>query len=226
MRARCQEPVIDVQNVCFHYAQQEILHGINLQVYQGDFVILTGPNGGGKTTLIRLILGLLRPGFGKIRVLGHSPRKTSPLLGYVPQSLQFDSAFPANVLDVVLMGRVERSLFGPYRAEDRRIALDCLEQVGLHELAKRHFSALSGGQRQRVLIARALAGQPKLLLLDEPNANLDAAGTQTVHELLRKLNRELTIVMASHNLDTLESYASHVAYVNHTAEMRCLSDMR
>lgn len=226
MKAQSEKPVIDVQNVCFRYGEQEVLHSINLQVYQGDFVVLVGPNGGGKTTLLRLILGLLKPGFGKIRVLGRSPRRASPQLGYVPQSLQFDPEFPANVLDIVLMGRVERSLFGPYKNTDRRVALECLQQVGLQDLAKRPFAALSGGQRQRILIAQALACEPELLLLDEPNANLDAVGTQTVYELLRQLNQKLTIVLVSHNLNTVESYASHVVCVNHTAEMHCLDDMR
>ncbi|MDD3954112.1 MAG: ABC transporter ATP-binding protein [Lentisphaeria bacterium] len=219
------EAVIEIEKVCFRYERQEVLHNINLRIRQGNFVILVGPNGGGKTTLLRLILGLLEPLFGNIRVLGGSPAQARRRIGYVPQSLQFDAAFPASVLDIVLMGRVERHRFGPYSREDRAVAQDCLWQVGLGEYGKRAFASLSGGERQRVLIAQALACQPELLLLDEPNANLDAVGSQTIYELLRELNKRLTIVLVSHNLNTVESYASHIVCVNHTAEMHCLGEV-
>lgn len=219
------EPVISIENVCFRYEHQEVLHNINLRIQKGNFVILVGPNGGGKTTLLRLILGLLQPRFGSIRVLGGSPAQARRRIGYVPQSLQFDAAFPANVLDIVLMGRVERHLFGPYNRGDRVVAQDCLRQVGLAEYGNRAFSALSGGERQRVLIAQALACQPELLLLDEPNANLDADGSRAIYELLRELNKQLTILLVSHNLSTVESYASHIVCVNRTAEMHCLENV-
>ena len=218
-------PVIEIENVCFRYERQEVLHNINLCIRQGNFVIMVGPNGGGKTTLLRLILGLLEPRFGSIRVLGGSPAQARRRIGYVPQSLQFDAAFPASVLDIVLMGRVERHRFGPYRREDRRVALDSLRQVGLGDYGKRAFASLSGGERQRVLIARSLACQPELLLLDEPNANLDAVGSKTIYELLRELNKNLTIVLVSHNLNTVESYASHIVCVNHTADMHCIGEV-
>ncbi len=219
------EAVIDIENVCFRYERQEVLHNINLRIRQGDFVIFVGPNGGGKTTLLRLILGLIEPRFGTIRVLGGSPAQARRHIGYVPQSLQFDAAFPASVLDIVLMGRVERHRFGPYNKQDRAVALDCLWQVGLGEYEKRAFASLSGGERQRVLIAQALACQPELFLLDEPNANLDAIGSQTIYELLRELNKRLTIVLVSHNLNTVESYASHIVCVNHTADMHGLGEV-
>ncbi|MFA6930564.1 MAG: metal ABC transporter ATP-binding protein [Lentisphaeria bacterium] len=217
--------VIEVENVCFRYEQQEVLHNINLKIRQRDFAILVGPNGGGKTTLLRLILGLLEPRYGKIRVLGVSPQEARRHVGYVPQSLQFDAAFPATVQDIVLMGRVERHWFGPYHRHDFQIAQNCLWQVGLGEYGKRSFASLSGGERQRVLIAQALACEPELLFLDEPNANLDAAGSQRIYELLRELNKNLAILLVSHNLNTVESYASHIICVNHTADMHCLKDI-
>ncbi len=214
-----------LDRVCFRYEQLEALHEISLCIEQGAFAVIVGPNGGGKTTLLKLILGLLKPRFGEVQVFGQKPADVRRQIGYVPQALVCDSAFPANVRDVVLMGRVERHWFGSYNAHDRAVALACLWQVGLGEYGQRPFSSLSGGERQRVLIAQALAGEPELLLLDEPNANLDPVGAQRIDELLQELNKRLTIVMVSHNLNIVESYASHLICVNHTAEMHCLADI-
>lgn len=218
-------PVILLDSVCFRYEQFEALHNISLRIDAGAFVIVVGPNGGGKTTLLKLILGLLQPRFGVIRVLGQPPAQVRRCIGYVPQALSFDAAFPASVSDVVLMGRVERHRFGPYRACDRQAVKDALNMVGLDDYGSRSFAALSGGERQRVLIAQALVTEPQLLLLDEPNANLDPAGAGLIYELLQELNRRLTIVMVSHNLNMVESFASHLLCVNHTAEMRCLAEV-
>lgn len=219
-------PAVEIEKLCFRYDEQEILHNVNLTVNVGDFVVFVGPNGGGKTTLLKLILGLLKPRFGKIRVFGKRAAKARKMTAYVPQSMAFDAAFPATVLDIVLMGRVERQLFGPYSKKDREIARAALQDVGLAELADRPFSDLSGGQRQRTLIARALAAEPQLLLLDEPNANLDPGAAQAVNELLKKLNKKLTVIMVSHNLNRVEPFASHIVCVNHTVEIHCLKDMQ
>ena len=218
-------PAIQIQNLCFGYEANEVLHNINLEVARQDFAIIVGPNGGGKTTLLRLMLGLLEPRYGSVKILGKKPVCARRQMAYVPQSLQFDPKFPISVLETVLLGRVERHLFGGPRAADRKIALDALQEVGLADSARRPYAALSGGQRQRVLIAQALASEPEVLLLDEPGANLDTPGVATIYGLLKELSRRLTIIMVSHNLSMVESFATHVICVNHTADMHQISEV-
>lgn len=220
------EMVVSIKNLCFGYEHsQEVLHDISVQIHRRAFAVLVGPNGGGKTTLLRLILGLLTPWHGEIIVLGQSPAVASRRLGYVPQILQFDRSFPASVLDVVLMGRVERHLFGWYSRQDRQVAADCLEQVGLAAYAENHISSLSGGERQRVLIAKALASEPEILLLDEPGANLDPDSSEKIYALLQELNRHQTVILVSHNLNLVESFASHVICVNRTIDVHRAQDV-
>lgn len=216
---------IEIHDICFGYESQEVLHNINLQIPEGALAVIVGPNGSGKSTLLRLMLGLLQPRYGEIRIFGERPECRLRDVGYVPQSLQFDQKFPISALDVVLMGRVERHFFGGYDKTDRNIAQDCLKRVGLDGMGDKQFAELSGGQRQRVLIAQALASQPKILLLDEPCANLDVDGAAAIHELLRDLNSRLTIVMVSHNLNMVEAFASHIICVNHTADMHTISEV-
>ena len=212
-------PAVEIRNLCFGYEEHEVLHNINLTVSPGDFAMVVGPNGGGKSTLLRLMLGLLKPRYGSVRILGESPEVARRLMAYVPQSLEFDHNFPISVLETVLLGRLEHySFLGP-RRRDRQAALEALEGVGLKQEARRPFAELSGGQRQRVLIAQALASHPSLLLLDEPGANLDAPGVAAIYGLLKELSQRLTIVMVSHNLTMVEPFATHVVCVNHTADM-------
>lgn len=195
------QPAIVLNQVTFAYDGPPVLQGVDLTIPEHDFVCVIGPNGGGKTTLVKLMLGLLEPQTGEVRVLGRSPEEARRRIGYMPQHAQLDPKFPVSVLDVVLMGRLgERSGFGPYRRVDKAVATRVLGEVGLADLVGRAFSSLSGGQRQRVLIARALACEPELLLLDEPTANLDPAVQEDLYELLRDLNRRLTVVMVSHDL--------------------------
>ncbi len=219
------EKVIELQDVCFGYEANEVLHHISLTLHRGDFAAMVGPNGGGKTTLLRLILGLLTPRYGTVRVLGQAPEKVRRHIGYVPQHLLFDMQFPASVLDVVLMGRVERCGFGRYGHDDKAKAAAALEKVGLEGYGSRAFSQLSGGERQRVLIAQTLASEPKLLLLDEPGANLDPANRHRIFALLHQLNQELTILLVSHNLNVVSSYVSHVICVNRMADMHAIGEI-
>ena len=218
-------PVIDISNVCFKYDSREVLHDISLSITEGMFAAIVGPNGGGKTTLLKLILGLLEPRFGTVSVMGMSPEKARQQIGYVPQSIQYDAHFPASVQDIVLMGRLERHFCGMYTREDRRIARASLESVGLGGFGARPFSALSGGERQRVLIAQALASQPRLLILDEPGANLDPVSAQNLFSLLKSLNSTLTILMVSHNLEIVSNVVSHIICLNHTADMHDIHDV-
>lgn len=216
---------IEIDKLCFRYDSREVLHNICLDIEEGMFAAMVGPNGGGKTTLLKLILGLLQPRYGTISVLGKSPKQARQDIGYVPQSIQYDPAFPASVLDIVLMGRVERHLCGLYAKQDKDVARHALEQVGLDNFGKRHFSELSGGERQRVLIAQALASEPRLLLLDEPGANLDPISAQNMFKLLATLNKNLTILMVSHNLEVVSNLVSHVICINHTADMHHIKDI-
>jgi zinc transport system ATP-binding protein len=217
---------IVVKDVSFGYDVNPVLENLNLAVDEGDFISIVGPNGGGKTTLIKLLLGLIKPDKGTIRVLGCTPEKARIHVGYVPQYFQFDTRFPVRVMDVVLMGRLDRHpAWGHYRRVDREAALDALAKVELHGLRDQPFSALSGGQRQRVLIARALASQPKLFLLDEPTANVDPAVQDELYALLNELNTRLTIVLVSHDIGFVSSLVKRVVCLNRTAQVHPTSDL-
>jgi len=206
-------------DVCFAYEHQEILHNVDLSIPDRSLVAVVGPNGGGKTTLMRLALGLLKPRRGTVHVFGDTPERRRCSIGYVAQHLRFDPAFPVSVLDVVLMGRVDRHWLGPYRRGDRAKAVEALERVRLGHLSRRALAQLSGGERQRALIAQALGTEPDLLLLDEPTANVDTTVEHEIYDLLRELNERMTIVVVSHNLSVVTRHASHVACVNRTASL-------
>lgn len=215
------DPVIEVRDVCFGYTATEVLHNISFTVDPGDLVGIVGPNGGGKTTLLHLLLGLLTPKFGSVRVLGGTPEEARRHAGYVPQHLQFDPRFPVTAADVVRMGRlgVARGCGGPEAIEA------ALGRVGLSGFGRRTFADLSGGERQRVLIARALVCEPTLLLLDEPTANVDARAEHSLYELFHELNRDMTILLVSHNLTVVTRYVRHILCVNHTACMHPISEL-
>lgn len=181
-----------------------MLEDVSFRIEPHEIVSVVGPNGGGKTTLLRLLLGLETPDRGEIVVLGRPPRQARGRIGYVPQHVQYDPAFPVTVMDVVLMGRLGmpgvRGLFGwPSRA-DRLAAREALDEVEMGPFARRPLRALSGGQRQRVMIARALCSKPELLFLDEPTANVDSKGERRIAELLSQLRSRMTIVCVSHDL--------------------------
>lgn len=209
------EEVISLQDVSFGYDDQEVLTQVNLTVHRGDFMAVIGPNGGGKTTLIKLILGLLSPGSGAVRVLGQNPLQHRPAIGYVPQHAAVQPRFPITVRDVVLLGlrRAGRSWPG-YSAADKRTAVDILAQVDMADLAQRRFDALSGGQKQRVLVARARIAAPCLLLFDEPTANIDPQGKICLFDLLSSLSQTITILMVSHDLISASTRITSVAAVN------------
>jgi len=208
-------PVIQLQDVSFSYDGVPVLEDVNLTVTDGDFVSIVGPNGGGKTTLLKIILGLVRPSRGNVRVFGLPPVKARSRIGYMAQQSTFDFLFPVNVLDVVLMGRLGHGAgLGFYSREDRRAALQALDRMEMEPLQNRPFSRLSGGQRQRVLLARALASEPELLLLDEPTANVDAAIETELFEILDMLNRHMTIMLVTHDLGFVSAYVRSVICVN------------
>jgi len=207
-------PVITCRDLHFGYAGEPLLTKVNITIPAGDFVCVVGPNGSGKTTLLKLALGLLQPDSGQITVFGHSPRHSSGRIGYVPQHPRLDPLFPVSALDVTLMGRLGRApaLLG-WRRQDKDRALQALTEVGLSDRADQHYAALSGGQKQRVLIARALVGDPELLLLDEPTAGLDAHVEEGFYRLLEELNQRLTIVLVSHDLGFVSGFVKSVVCV-------------
>jgi len=219
-------PVIELRRLSYSMGGQSVLEDVNLTVPDRDFLCIVGPNAGGKTTLLKLILGLLRPCGGSVRVFGGAPARSRYRIGYMPQHASLDPLFPVTVQDVVLMGRLTgSSRFGPYRRRDREEALRALEVLKLEGVAHRPFSELSGGQRQRVLIARALVSSPDLLLLDEPTANVDAVLESELFELLNRLNERMTIALVTHDLGFVSRYVKRVACVNRRVAVHRTSEI-
>ena len=207
--------VVRLEDVWVQYNGVPILEGINLAIEQDDFLGIIGPNGGGKTTLLKIILGLISPSRGKVSVLGKPPEKSRSKIGYVPQHNLFDRDFPISVGDVVLMGRYGKSgLFRRYSSEDRRATQDALQTVGMLDYKERQMGKLSGGELQRIFIARALVAEPKLLLLDEPTASVDPAMQTEFYELLEKLKKQMAIVLVSHDISAISIYVDKLACLN------------
>jgi zinc transport system ATP-binding protein len=209
--------IISAAGLEVRYNGSAVLQDINLSVRPLDFIGIVGPNGGGKSTLLKTILGLIKPSAGSLRVLGRAPEDVREGIGYVPQHLETDRDFPIRVRDVVRMGRLShrRRLRG-YAPEDHEAVARALEQVALTEMALRPMGELSGGQRQRVLIARALAVCPQLLLLDEPTASVDSKVVGEVYELLRELNRQITIILVTHDMAAISAHVKTVGCLNRT----------
>ncbi|MBD3308064.1 ATP-binding cassette domain-containing protein, partial [candidate division KSB3 bacterium] len=205
-----------LHHVWLHYGDVTALEDVNFFVRPLDFISIIGPNGGGKTSLLKLLLGLVKPSRGSVHVLGASPEQRRQEIGYVPQQVTMDKHFPLNVWDATLMGRLGKiSLGRTYTAEDRERAAEALHQVKMYDLRDRQIGKLSGGQQQRVLFARALVTQPKLLLLDEPTASVDAEIKREVYDLLVELNDTMAIVMVSHDIGVVSSYTKTIACLNH-----------
>ena len=210
-------PAIEMEGVWFSYDGTPILEDINFTLKQGDFLGMIGPNGGGKTTLLKLLLGILKPDRGLIRVLGNPPHKARRRVGYVPQNTDFNNTFPVSVMDVALMGRLTRSRMGKrFSSQDRPAAEEALRKVGMWDRKNTPIGKLSGGQRQRVLIARALVTEPAMLFLDEPTAKVDPEFENSIYDFLKELNRQTTIVTITHDVGVISRYVKSVACVNRT----------
>lgn len=192
--------IVDFEDVGFSY-QAPVIKEATFQVQEGEFVGIIGPNGGGKTTLLKLILGFIKPDSGTIQVFGQPPGFATTRIAYVAQNLRFDRQFPISVLELVLAGRLSHlPWYGIYKQEDVQAAHAALEKVGLTPFCNSAFGELSGGQAQRALIARALVSEPQLLLLDEPTANVDAEAEAGIYEILKSLRKSMTILMVNHDL--------------------------
>jgi len=214
-RGATQEPVIRLEHVSLTRRGVPVLADVSLEVAHDDYLAILGPNGSGKTTLLKIVLGLLQPDSGTVRVLGGPPGRAHGHVGYVPQHLRFDLDFPIRVLEVVRMGRL--AVRGPFRrfcAEDDAAARAALERVEMAGLASRPIGALSGGQIQRVLIARALAMEPRILLMDEPMSSLDERIGRGLWELLGELSQRMAVVLVSHDIGAISRQVRSVACLN------------
>lgn len=208
---------ITVEAVSYDYGDVPVLEGVDLSVAAGEFLGLVGPNGGGKSTLLKLILGLLKPKTGRITVLGRSPADGRRRVGYVSQFSAFSRDFPISAENTVLMGRLGKTqALGGYGATDRRVAHRAMAQARVLEFRDRRLATLSGGQLQRVMIARALACEPEILVLDEPTANIDLRGEQDIFDLLGQLDGQPTILVVSHDIGFISQYVTRVACLNRT----------
>ncbi|HUW37285.1 MAG TPA: ABC transporter ATP-binding protein [Rhodocyclaceae bacterium] len=212
------KPIIELTDVSFAYdIGPPALERVSLAVAEGEFLGLVGPNGGGKSTLLKLVLGLLEPGSGELRVAGGTPQAARRMVGYVPQYARFARDFPISVEETVLLGRLGTArLLGGYGPADREVARRAMAETEVLELRRRPLGTLSGGQVQRVLVARALACEPRILILDEPTANIDMRGETEIFDLFKLLNRRMTIVVVSHDVGFISRYVTRVACLNRT----------
>jgi len=215
-------PVFEVKELSYQVNGQKILQNITMNVLPGDYCAIIGPNGGGKTTLIRLLLGLEKPTKGKIKLFGQdlSRFKRWDKIGYVPQrAAQLDQSFPATVLEVVKMGRIaKQGFFKRFRKEDEEAINEAMAKMDVLDIRDKLIGELSGGQRQRVMIARALASKPEVLILDEPNTGVDVASQQRFYKLLRELNKSegITIVFITHDIGVIVDDIGRLFTVNQT----------
>lgn len=207
------DKALELNNINVNVNGTSILKDINFSVKKNDFVAIIGPNGGGKSTLLKTILGLIKHDEGNIKILGKTQNEAVKLIGYLPQKNYFDLSFPINVFEVVLMGRY-RGLFKRYKEEDKEAALDALKLVEMLEFKDRQINELSGGQMQRVFIARALSRNPELLLLDEPTASVDPRMQKSFYDLLSNLKDKMTIILVTHDVGVASSHVDSIACLN------------
>jgi zinc transport system ATP-binding protein len=216
-------PIFDIKNLSFMVKGQRILSNISLEIFPSEYIAIIGPNGGGKTTLVRMLLGLEKPTSGEIKIYGKklSSFKEWHKIGYVPQrASHVDSSFPATVLDIVKMGRTSQGgFFSSFSEIDKKLVYDAMIKMDILDLQDKMIGTLSGGQRQRVMIARALASKPEILILDEPNTGVDVASQKNFYALLRKLNQEdkITIVFITHDIGVIADDIARLFTINEKA---------
>jgi len=205
------KPVIDIQNVSFSYSHSQVLEDISFTVEEEEFFGIIGPNAGGKSTLLKLIMGLYKPNSGTLKVFGKDPEKVRGRIGYVPQHPGFKRDFPITVNEVVLLGQLGMTMSSKQSGIHFKSAMNA---VSLDDIANKQISTLSGGQLQRVLIGRALACAPEILILDEPTANIDIPTEENIFGLLKKYNEHMTIIVVSHDIAFISGYVDRVACLN------------
>jgi zinc transport system ATP-binding protein len=216
-------PIFDIKNLSFIVKGQRILSNISLEIFRSEYIAIIGPNGGGKTTLVRMLLGLEKPTSGEVKIYGKklSDFKEWHKIGYVPQrASHVDSSFPATVLDIVKMGRTSQGgIFSSFNETDKKLVYDAMAKMDILDLQDKMIGTLSGGQRQRAMIARALASNPEILILDEPNTGVDVASQKNFYALLRKLNQEdkITIVFITHDIGVIADDIARLFTINEKA---------
>ena len=207
--------VIDLKDVWVSYGNVPVLEEVNLVVEDRDFLAIIGPNGGGKSTLLKVILGLIKPDRGSVKLLGDDPKRTRKYAGYVPQYISSNLEFPISVWEVVLMGCLgHKGPFRGYNEKDKKAAYEALKIVDMLDYRERQIGELSGGQKQRVFIARSLVTHPKLLILDEPSTGIDSKRQREFYELLNRLKSEIAILLVTHDMSALSVYVDKVACLN------------
>lgn len=206
--------MLEIKNVSFAYGAENVLENINFTLESGDFWAVIGPNGGGKTTFVKLLLGLLKPTQGKI---GYHSNIQPCHIGNVPQMTYHNIQFPICVKDTIALGLLKPGIFGFSPKKQQDCITQAMETLDITHLAKKPLYALSGGERQKVLIARAIVNAPKILILDEPTANIDSQAQANIYELLKKLNHTMSIIVVSHDISLTLGYAKKVLYINKNA---------
>jgi zinc transport system ATP-binding protein len=209
------DPIIEICDLNFSYGKTLILEAVNLTIRPKEFIGVFGPNGGGKTTFLKILMGFLKPDRGRVLLFGKPPKSGRKKIGYVPQVARFDRAFPISVLELVLMGCLSQlRWWGSYTPHTREKARAALAKVGLLEKQDQPFGTLSGGQAQRALIARALVHHPEVLLLDEPTASVDPQAEKEIYQLLEALKKEMTIIMVTHDLQSIMDKAERLLCIH------------
>ncbi|WP_459188018.1 metal ABC transporter ATP-binding protein [Parabacteroides sp. APC149_11_2_Y6] len=211
------DKLIEIQNVTAAYGNKTVLHDISLNVYKDDFLGIIGPNGGGKTTLLKVILGLLAPTSGSIRFYWNGENVPSLKIGYLPQLNNIDKKFPISVRDVITSGLAsEKPRFRSFTSQQKARVEEVIGQMGLEDLSTRAIGELSGGQLQRVLLGRSIVSQPQVLILDEPNSYVDKRFESRFYQLLEEINKESAIILVSHDIGTVLAMVKNIACVNET----------
>ena len=206
--------IIRLEGVAFSYDKKEFLKNMSFSIYEDDFLGIIGPNGGGKTTLLKLILGILQPTKGNVKVFGKNPKKAREEIGYLSQFKDIDFEFPVTAHEIVLLSRVGRRIFKKYTKKDKEIVRKVMKELDIWKYKDKTLSELSGGEKQRVFVARALANEPKVLILDEPMSNLDMNIQEEFYKILKELNKKIAIVIVDHDFHMVSKYAKEVVCVN------------
>lgn len=218
--------LINIDNIVAGYDNKIVLHDVSLDIWENDFLGIIGPNGGGKTTLLKIILGLLKPKSGSVRYFDGEKEVSSLKIGYLPQMNKIDKKFPISVREVVLSGLMaEKPRFRDFTAEQKQRAEEVIAQMGLQELAKRAIGDLSGGQLQRVLLGRSMVSRPKVLILDEPNSYVDKRFESHFYNLLEEISKESSIILVSHDIGTVLSMVKNIACINETLHYHSGADI-
>lgn len=215
------QPIIRLEHIFAAYERKTVLEDVSLNVYERDFLGIIGPNGGGKTTLVKLILGLLHPVSGAVRFYQEGEEVSGISMGYLPQYTAIDKKFPISVYDVVLSGlNKQKSLFRPFTPAQHEQVRNVIVRMGLEGLEKRAIGQLSGGQLQRALLGRALVSNPQVVILDEPNTYIDKRFEARLYALLEEINHECAIILVSHDVDAVIRNVKNIVYVNRTLDYR------